>query len=207
MNMRLIIEVFTILILTILLIGCSTKTETKIQTYGIITELNKNEIAVIDLDKYDSFINLVNRIEKIVCNDSIPTISVNDENTEKWIGLANSCWEGVACILIKRRNVLKIQDERIEMNKTVNLDSLGVFISKHFTNEGESYLFSENPKKAKIAITYKDLPISGLKMLLWKIIESYEIQNLETPLILTLDRLIPLPPPSTISVEHESSEK
>ena len=203
MNMRLLINVFTIVASTFILVGCSAKSETKIKTYGIITEYNNNEIVLINLDNYNSFNQLVDRIERVVCDDSIPTISVYDKYSEKWIGLANSCSEDFACILIKRRNVLKIQDEKIEMNKTVALDSLEKYISKHYTNNGKSNLFSENPEKAKISVSYEDLPLSGLKMLLNEIIASYENQNLETTLILTLDKLTPLPPPPQ-NIEHES---
>jgi len=193
--MKSAVELITIIIATIFMLSCSTKPEIQVQTYGVITEKNKDIIVTIDPNNYVSFDQLINRVEQIVCNDSIPTISVYNKNVEKQIGLANPCWEGVGCILIRRRNVLKIQDEKIKINETVELDSLGEYISKHYNNYGKSHFLSENPRKARISITYKDLPISGLKTLTKKIIEFYEIQKIETPLILTLDRLIPPPPP------------
>ena len=105
--MRKLIEVYALIIAAVIVFGCSTKEEFKVQTFGIITENNTDEIVLINPDRYDSFSQLVNRIEQIACNDSIPTISVKNKYTEKRIGLANPCWEGVRCILIARRNVLK----------------------------------------------------------------------------------------------------
>ena len=90
------------------------------------------------------------------------------------------------------------------MNTPVEIDSLEEYIYKHYTNNGDSYQFSENPKKAKISISYKNLPLRELKSLLNKILISFETVELEVPLILILDRVIPPPPPPPIKDENEN---
>lgn len=193
--MKPFIKSLTILTTSVLLVCCSKNPETRIKYYGVISEENKNRIVKIDPVMYSTFDDLVNKIEEVVCDDSIPTISFYDKNVEYLIGLANPCWEGIRCIFIAFNDILKIQDERIELDETVSSDSLEEYISIHYNNHGKHYFFSDSPQKARISITYKNLPILAIKPVLLRIIKTFENLNIESPLRLTMDRQIPPPPP------------
>ncbi len=105
---------------------------------------------------------------------------------ELW--LANPCWVDAVCMLIKKRNVLRIKDEAILVNSTHSLDSLDYFVSKHYNNNGQSPYFSEHPRKAIISITYDQRPISGLRAFLLQIVKAYDKSSTDAPLIVMLDK-------------------
>ena len=189
-----------LIIAVFLCANCSVNNKTT--TYhGIIDKNNLSKIVKIESTHFKTFDELVDRIEQISCYDSIPTLSIKDGKEERLLGLANPCWEGVACILIKRRNILKIRDEKIQITNEISLDSLKPIMTTHYNNYGESFQFSESPNKAIISITYEQNKMNSLISILRNVIRIYSSLNLELPLIVSLDKEIPPPPPKPIEYE------
>jgi len=194
------ILLFAILLCT----NCSDDSE--LTTYhGLIDKANQSNIVKLELTNYNTFNELVDRIEQISCNDRVPTISIKNDNEETLLGLANPCWEGVACIHIKKRNVLKIKDEKIRMTNEVTIDSLEIYMARHYSNNGEFPQFSESPNKALISITYEQKEMKNLKIILINILNNYSMLDLDLPLIVSLDKQIPPPPPTPL-LEYETSK-
>lgn len=191
-NMK--IKLNTLLFVILLNLNCLDNHS--VTTYhGLLNENNLDKIVNVEPRNYLSFGELVNRVEQIACNDSIPTIIIKNGKYQKLLGLANPCWGKFACLLIKQRNVLKIKDEKIIRSNEISLDSLEVYIKKHYENNGKDLRFSELPSRAMISINYSDRNMSNLKSILNEILTEYEKLNLEEPLIISLDRNIPPPPP------------
>lgn len=206
--MKLSIQAFLI-ITVVLLLNCTVDTKS-ITYHGLVNAGNLTEIVKIELSKFNTFDQLVDEIEQIVCNDRIPTLSITKGQEEKLLGLANPCWEETVCIHIKRRNVLKIKNGKIQLTTSTVVDSLKEYITKHYNNNGKSYMFSESPRRALISITYDKEDLSSLESVLNNTINYYSTLNLELPLIVSLDRKIPPPPPPTTPspphFEFESSK-
>lgn len=191
--MKIIIHIA--LALTVLLCTNCWDDNKTVTYHGIINENNASKIVIIEPTDFKEFYDLLERIEAVTCNDSIPTISIKENDEEKLLGLANPCRQGVACILIKRQNVLKIKDEKIKMLDLISLDSLESYVTKHYTNNGASYSFSRSPHDALVSIIYESKDMSNLKSILNKITNSYSALNLEAPLKIWFDQEIPPPPP------------
>ena len=169
--------------------------------HGSINQNNLSKIVKLESAHFKTFDELVDRIEQVSCNDSIPTLSIKVDKEEWLLGLANPCWEGVTCILTKRRNVLKIKDEKIKMTNEITLDSLKPIMTRHYNNYGESFQFSESPTKAKISVTYEQNKMNNLISMLKNVLDIYSSLNLELPIIVSLDKEIPPPPPKPIEYE------
>jgi len=188
-------KITSIVCLAMILIGCSTEPSPQISLYGIINDQNIHKITRINLGEYDSFSEVLMRIQEVACADSIPTISILNKMEERLIGLANPCMEGVACILIKTRNILSIRDEILWHPDPIDLDSLNLHIYMHYENNGESFAYSESPEDAIISISYKEKSITGITKLLNNIIESHSSLSSKAPLKIKFDSYIPPPPP------------
>jgi hypothetical protein len=72
-------------------------TKRTIDSLGV--ELNPSE--------FKNFKGLLIRVDDIVCNDSIPKITLEVENEIRAVYFSNPCWENFLCIFIKERNVIE----------------------------------------------------------------------------------------------------
>ena len=183
-----------LLFLFALLFSCSSE-KSSVKYYGLVDLRNTSRIVKIDPIEFNTFDEFVDRVDQVRCNDSIPVVGILDDTKEILIGLANPCWGNSGCIHIKRRNVLKIKDEKIKLNNDVSIDSLEYYISRHYNNRGDSFVFSQSPQKAIISISYEQKDISGLRTIIQDIYKYHSALNLEWPLYLSLDKQIPSPAP------------
>jgi len=165
--------------------------EISIVHYGLLTESNSSMMVQVETSHYNTFEDLLERIDQIVCKDSIPTISIKGNKEEKLLGLANYCSAWVVCA--KRRNILKLKDDKIMMREPISIDSLKTYVIKHLENNGVSPFLSESPHKAIISISYEQNDMSNLTMILDKVISYHSSLTLKLPLVVTFDREIPPP--------------
>lgn len=191
-----LVGTLSVLFTVIILISCSDK---KNLEYGFINEFNQHRISIVEVDEYRNFNDLVNRIEELSCQDSIPAFKIKTKYVEKLVALHNPCWEEFGCILIKRRNKLKIKNDSIKINRTITLDSIETYIKKHYINEFNSYSFSENPRKAMISIEYENHEMKNLEITIDKITDAYSKLKLKIPLVIMLERPIPPAPPNFVN--------
>lgn len=170
------------------------KTQKQVIVYSVYSEEDNDKMVFVEPDDYYSFEAMLQRIDSISCSDSLPAIRIIDGHIERRIALLNPC-PNHGSYSLKVRDRLQITDNKIEVSKTDNLDSLEVYLSLHYYNYGQSHLFSDDPRKARITISYKDKPMTGLKPLLLRIVRWYEQQEKEVPQAITMHRIIPPPPP------------
>ena len=98
----------------------------------------------------------------------------------------------VVCML---REVLKIQDDLIMLGETKTLDSLSIFMNEHYFNPKKRPYFSDSPLTASVSIVYDQNDLSNLDGLLERLIEEHAALDLDEPLKVHLDTVVP-PPPS-----------
>ncbi|MEM6722321.1 MAG: hypothetical protein AAF611_23545 [Bacteroidota bacterium] len=110
----------------------------------------------LNAKQFDNWSDLVERASKIVCNDSIPKITLKKDDEIKTIYFHNPCWGKDAHTIIKLRNVIEIHNDTIFKNKEnfFPLDSLESVLRKDIQNNGIDPIFSENSKKLIISISY-----------------------------------------------------
>jgi hypothetical protein len=172
-------ETFLILlILTIL--GCQNyeKKENLLvqEEFGKFRKYNDSLSVELNLKKFNNWNELIERAERISCNDSIPKITLKTEKTSKIIYFQNPCWEKFACILIKEKNVIIINNNKIIKNsgKHHPLDSLKTILKRDYYNFGKNPSLSDNPEKLLIQISYEKNEFKNFEKTLKKLTETFE---------------------------------
>ncbi|MDX6748161.1 hypothetical protein SHK09_15290 [Polaribacter sp. PL03] len=130
----------------------------------------------LNLEKFNNWNELIERAERISCNDSVPKITLKTEKISKTIYFQNPCWEKFACILIKEKNVIVINNNKVIKNseKFYPLDSLKTILKKDYYNFGKNPSLSDNPEKLLIQISYEKNEFKNFKKTLKKLTETYE---------------------------------
>ena len=171
MKSKSIVFLHLLLISTLVyLYSCQSKAT---HNFGFINEFNKHKVSIIDLNTYEQFNDLVERIEQLSCQDSIPTLKIQGKQVSKLIAFHNICWEEVGCILVKRRNKLKIINDSIQIDRKISLDSIDTYLKEHYLNVNDSYLFSEDPRKAMVSIEYENHSMGNLENVIDRICLLY----------------------------------
>lgn len=211
MKTRIKISILILMILTI--IGCqnSDKNEKQLvqQVFGKWKGENDSLGVELDIERFKKWNDLLERTDKIVCNDSLPKITVTTNNELKTIYFRNPCSENIDCVLIKQKNIIEIQNDKVTKNyeNFFPLDSLESFLRRDIENNGKNPKLSENPDKLLIYISYNDK--NGFKKLpntLDHLTEAYnQITNkLDIKIFLTeLIDFVPPPPPPINEIKLE----
>ena len=127
----------------------------------IITLLNSSvlrEAYKLNVNNFGNWTGFVNRIEKIVCNDSLPKITLATDNEIKTIYFRNTCLKDGSARIIKTKNVIEVHNNKINKNTEygIPLDSLEGVLRKDIENKGKNLELSESPEKLTICIQYDD---------------------------------------------------
>jgi len=202
-----------ILTLSLLLItaSCNRNTGSKVlieakkedpilKEYGDPTKFNKLPHAVLNFDEFESFSNLFQRCEKIVCNDSIPKIIIEKDGVLKRIYLVNKCPENSSRFPSKKDASLiyvSVRNDSIYKNRRYYpLDSLGQFIPKKFENSSKKDIENGNSSRLIIVLTNESCEQKNLLRKIDYLTDLYESITGKTDVnfILFDRRLIPPPP-------------
>lgn len=189
----------TLLILTI--IGCQNLDKKKQQLvqkeYGKTDILNDGLGVELELNLFNNWKDLLRRTERIVCNDSLPKITLKSHTTNKTIYFKNPCWENFACILIKEKNVIEIHNDTINKSdrQFFPLDSLENVLRRDVENNGRNPRLSENPEKLLIYVSFDANGIEKLPNTLNKLTETYERITNKTDIKIVLNQKFNVPPP------------
>ena len=117
MKTRIKISFLITLILTLVSCQNSERKETKkslvLVDYGKWNSQNDSLGVELKLSRFKDFRELLIRTEDIVCNDSIPKLTIINKRKIKTIYFHNPCWDDYGCILIKQKNVIEIHNDTI----------------------------------------------------------------------------------------------
>ncbi len=177
--------------------------------FGLLEYQNDSLSADLNLDQFRSWKALLNRIEDIVCNDSLPKIILKNDSLIKNVYLKNPCITGTGCILIKERNTIEIHNDTISKwyyKQQYPLDSLAILLKKDLENNGRDARFSDSPEKFLIYISYDDHHIEKLPILLDKLTTVFEQLSDKKNLNIWLNKKFDIPPPPPPPKEPEGIE-
>ena len=155
----------------------------------------KDKVVEIEFTKFVSFENLADRIEQIVCNDSVPAFIINTDSIYKTIYPINPCWDLYACILIYQRNAMTISNDSIiaYFDTTKPLDSLTNLLKAQIQNFGRSEYHAESFRKLIFTIEEDSLDAQRLKETLDYLTNVYFQVTNRTDIHLRIDKRIEPP--------------
>ncbi|MCX2681675.1 hypothetical protein OOZ15_17110 [Galbibacter sp. EGI 63066] len=165
--------------------------------FGLFPNENDSIAVELELTKYDNWKVLLKRTEQIVCNDSIPKVTIENDSVIKKVYLRNPCWENFGCILIKQRNTIQIHNDTISKSDRFfyPLDSLATVLKKDFQNNGKIPSWSRSPEKLLIFISYDNNWTERLPKTLERLTNEYEKITDSTVLKIWLNEKFDIPPP------------
>ena len=148
------ISLFTLLIL--LLSSChkapnaneTTKGKQVIlKKYGSSIIKNESLEVELELNQFKNWHQLIERTDEIVCNDSVPKITFENDSVIKVVYFQNHCWERYFGMEVKRRNIIEIfNDTIVKASYYYSLDSLESMIRKDMQNFGKIPIHCERPE-------------------------------------------------------------
>ncbi|MFD0991058.1 hypothetical protein ACFQ1R_13195 [Mariniflexile jejuense] len=207
--MRTYIKISSLILLILTIIGChklDKKDKQLVQKeFGIDKTENNNLGVELELNQFDKWKDLLNRTDKIACNDSLPKITLKTNKEIKTIYFHNPCWENFLCILIKEKNTIKIHNDSIGKyhDELYSLDSLTSILRRDLENNGKNPMLSERPDKLLIYITYTKNGFENLPKTLDKLTKAYELITNKTDINIYLDEKFDIPPPPPPKEEGE----
>ena len=201
--MRYPIQILLPFLITFIIVGCQNSDQKGRhivqKEYGKWNLENDSLGVKLEISRFTEWSDLLKRTEEIVCNDSVPKIILKRDKELKTIYLQNPCWEGLACILIKERNTIKIHNDSVSKygEQMYILDSLDNFLKRDFENNGKNPILSDSPDKLLIYVSY-DNGFEKLPHTLDKLTTSFEKNYGKMDINIWLDEklmIIPPPPP------------
>jgi hypothetical protein len=204
-------ETFLIL-LVLTIVGCQNyeKRENLLvqKEFGKWRKDNDSLSVELNLKKYNSWKELIERAERISCNDSVPKITLKTEKILKTIYFQNPCWENFGCILIKQKNVIEIHNNKISKNfgELYPLDSLESILKRDYENNGKNPSLNDNPEKLLIQISYDKNGFKNFEKTLIRLTETYERISKKTNINIWLNEKLEIPKPPPIPINEENYE-
>lgn len=205
--MRTKIKTSFLILLILIIIGCQNSNKKEKQL--VQKEFGKwkgehNSLGVeLNIDQFIKWNDLLERTEKIVCNDSLPKITLTTDKELKTIYFRNPCWEDYACILIKQKNVIEIHNDTINKNDEnfYPLYSLESVLRMDIQNNGKNPKLSDNPEKLIIYISYDNKNgFKNLQNTLDQLTKTYYRITKKTDIIIWLnEKIYSVPPPPTMN--------
>lgn len=190
-----------LILMFLTLLNCQNAEKKSIQIiekdFGLLGNENDSIAVELNLSEFNNWKKILERTEQIVCNDSIPKVTLKNDNVIKRVYLRNPCWEGLACILIKQKNVIEIHNDTINKanENFYPLDSLPQILKRDLENNGKNPKLSDNPEKLLIYISYDKNGIEKLPNTLNKLTASFEQVTNRKDLKIWLNEKIDIPPP------------
>jgi len=162
------------------LLNCQNAEKKSIQIvekdFCLLGKENDSIAVELNLSEFNDWKKILERTEQIVCNDSLPKVTLKNDSVIKRVYLRNPCWEGLACILVKQKNVIEIHNDTINKadENFYPLDSLPHILKRDLENNGKKPRLSDNPEKLLICISYYKNGIEKLPNTLSKLTTSFE---------------------------------
>jgi len=155
------------IILALTIVGCQTSEKDKdtVQSEEHLihsefgkqnTPSNRNSVE-LDFNHYNNWSEVINRVDKIACNDSLAKITLASEKEIRTIHFKNTCLKE-SSIIVKQKNVIEIYNNNIRKNaKAVfPIDSLEYVLQRDIENKGQHPDLSESPEKLFFSVYYDD---------------------------------------------------
>ena len=211
-KMRTNIKISFLILLILTIFGCqnSDRKENRLvkKEYGNWNAQNDSLGVELEINGFKTWKDLLNRTDRIACNDSTPKITLNTDKEIKTIYFRNPCWENYGCILIKQKNTIEIHNDTINKSDEnfYQLDSLESVIRRDFENNGKNPKFSDNPEKLLFYVSYDNFEPEKLIKTLDKLTRAYEKITNKSDIKIWLNEKFYFPPPPPMPTEIEEIE-
>jgi hypothetical protein len=105
------IKISFLILMFLTLLNCQNAEKKSIQIvekdFCLLGKENDSIAVELNLSEFNDWKKILERTEQIVCNDSLPKVTLKNDSVIKRVYLRNPCWEGLACILVKQKNVIE----------------------------------------------------------------------------------------------------
>ena len=147
--------------------------------YGKWEYISDSLSVELQIENFKNYKELVERVERIKCNDSFPKLVLRKGDEIKSIYFQNFCYENYRCVLIKQRNTIQIyKDSIIKNDLFYPMDSLVSILKKDLENFGKVESLCDNPEKLFIYISLNKNWSEKLPYAIDKLTEAYdEVSN------------------------------
>jgi len=192
-----------ILILASTFISCDFSTQEKeIRMYGTAQKMNDSLFVPLRLSDFENFGKLIDRISTIACNDSVPQIVIEDEQSQRLIFPVFDCTPPP--FDPKSKHYATIRSGKAYRRSSldpINLDSLGTIIQQDYMNKRSSFI------KGYLAIVEADyeentLGIRNYLLQLTKGFDEIESNQSLNIILWTIVEPPPIPPPPPYVLEN-----
>lgn len=196
-------KITRLVLLVLLLSSCQNKLETKekslVQTTYGKQEFDNDSLDVeLDTSKFNKWTDFLERFNEIVCNDSVPRITLTNQKEVKHIYFLNACWEKDELPCMRQSISLSIHNNKLRKyfdNTYLPLDSLESIFSSSVTFLEEESQMNGEPTKQFIYITYDKInEFKTLPTTLDSITEAYNQATKKTDIHILLVEKLPFPP-------------
>ncbi len=200
---------FRLVLATMILVCCRNE---QVKNEVVVSHGRKDSGMVgkeveLKTNQFIDFRSLLNRVDQITCNDSIPIIKVERDKVRHIFYINLPCWDDHDIYDYSQSNVLIIHNDSIEkrlINPWVNskypLNDLGIVLEKDLTNKGRDANWSISPTKHILQISVSEKKLELLPVIFSELVEALEQISLEVEiriwLIDYLPHYIPPDPPS-----------
>ncbi len=195
------IKISSLIILILAIFSCQYAEQKPIKLiekeYGLFENENDSLGVELKLNEFDNWKELLERTEKIACNDSLPKLTLKSTADIKTVYFRNPCWENFGCILIKQKNIIQIHNDTISKSDRFfyPLDSLATVLKKDFENNGKIPSWSVSPEKLMILISYDNGKMERFPKTLIRVVNEYEKLTDSVVLKIWLNEKFDIPPP------------
>ncbi|WP_339916850.1 hypothetical protein [Yeosuana marina] len=179
-------SILLIFVIFLIVFSCKNREGKKNSDKNIFYYPNKKafkdstHLSNIYLDSFKNFNQLVDRIHKTLCEDSIPVINIETPTEKFRLIQINGCPNINTSICEKTRNVITITSDSIYVyvNDGIGIDNLEETIKNHIINPKKEFKYSSPPEKAIIQIHVdKKFGIIKTKKLLLKTFNAFNKIN------------------------------
>jgi len=159
------------LIIILLLTSCSNQ-ETEIKNYGFSNNGNESSNVSLVLSEFKNYGKLIDRIQEIVCNDSVPKIVIKGKNLIRNIYPIEHCEpmiydpDGKHYVTFRKGKPFEWQT-----NTEIIMDSISIKLTEDFAY----YRNSEKPESYLIIIeSERDEKVNGIEKFITSITQEYD---------------------------------
>ncbi|SDS68119.1 hypothetical protein SAMN04487764_2787 [Gillisia sp. Hel1_33_143] len=204
------IKISSLIILILAIFSCQNAEQKPIKLiekdYGLFENENDSIGVEIKLNEFDNWKEILERTERIACNDSLPKLTLKSAAEIKTVYFRNPCWENFGCILIKQKNTIQIHNDTISKSDRFfyPLDSLANVLKKDFENNGKIPSWSVSPEKLIIFISYDYGKMERFPKTLRRVVNEYEKLTDSVVLKIWLNEKFDIPPPPPADWEEET---
>jgi len=188
------INIFKYLILILFLISCKKENKT-VKNYGYLKSEPQNLNVNLQLSEFENFGFFVDKLNRIVCKDSIPKIVIKNKSSTKNIYPIESCIP--ASYQTENKHYVTFRNgkpNKFHSNEEIKIDSLGNLLRNEFayykrTNE------TDNPDSYYVIIeSQRNETLNGIEEFLIDLTNEFDKLETESNLNILFWNVLPIPP-------------